>query len=80
MNKPIILTPSDEFGGDKKRLIQFYKRFGFVENKEEIKGHFKDYYNRIQHIDEFGYSSALKKLLMNIIQQRIIFYLEKILN
>ena len=28
--KTIILSPSDEFGGNKKRLIQFYKRFGFV--------------------------------------------------
>lgn len=28
--KIIILSPSDEFGGNKKRLIEFYKRFGFV--------------------------------------------------
>lgn len=36
-NKIIILSPSDEFGGSKKRLIDFYKRFGFVENKGKNK-------------------------------------------
>ena len=29
--KIIILSPSDEFSGNKKRLIEFYKRFGFVD-------------------------------------------------
>lgn len=29
----IELTPSSDFGGNKKRLTEFYKRFGFVENK-----------------------------------------------
>jgi GNAT superfamily N-acetyltransferase len=29
----IALTPSADFGGTKSRLIKFYKRFGFVENK-----------------------------------------------
>ena len=36
-NKIIILTPSDEFGGNVKRLIEFYKRFDFVENKGKNK-------------------------------------------
>ena len=31
----IILTPSNDFGGNKARLIEFYKRFGFVLNKGE---------------------------------------------
>jgi len=35
--KTVILSPSDEFGGNKKRLIEFYKRFGFVENKGKNK-------------------------------------------
>ena len=35
--KTIILSPSDEFGGNKKRLIEFYKRFDFVENKGKNK-------------------------------------------
>ncbi len=29
----IALTPDDAFGGNKNRLIKFYKRFGFVANK-----------------------------------------------
>lgn len=29
----LALSPSGDFGGDKKRLTDFYKRFGFVENK-----------------------------------------------
>ena len=33
-NKKIItLTPSSDFGGNKNRLTQFYKRFGFKLNK-----------------------------------------------
>lgn len=28
----IALTPSGDFGGSKKRLVDFYKRFGFIEN------------------------------------------------
>ena len=31
--KTIGLTPSSDFGGSKKRLTEFYKRFGFIENK-----------------------------------------------
>jgi GNAT superfamily N-acetyltransferase len=29
----VALSPSADFGGTKKRLVEFYKRFGFVENK-----------------------------------------------
>lgn len=29
----VALTPSADFGGDKKRLTQFYERLGFVQNK-----------------------------------------------
>jgi hypothetical protein len=32
-NLPIALTPSSDFGGSKKRLETFYKKFGFVKNK-----------------------------------------------
>ena len=32
-NKRITLTASEDFGGDVTRLKDFYKRFGFVENK-----------------------------------------------
>jgi GNAT superfamily N-acetyltransferase len=40
--KRIVLTPSSDFGGSKARLITFYKRFGFVENK----GRNKDFTTR----------------------------------
>lgn len=33
----VVLTPSSDFGGNKKRLTEFYKRFGFVENKGKNK-------------------------------------------
>lgn len=39
-NKQIVaLTPSSDFGGNKNRLIQFYKRFGFKANM----GHHKSF-------------------------------------
>lgn len=38
-NKTIKLTPSGDFGGSVSRLKEFYKKFGFVENK----GKNKDY-------------------------------------
>jgi 8-oxo-dGTP pyrophosphatase MutT (NUDIX family)/GNAT superfamily N-acetyltransferase len=33
----MVLTPSSDFGGTKSRLVDFYKRFGFVENKGKNK-------------------------------------------
>jgi hypothetical protein len=35
--KRIDLSPSSDFGGNKKRLVDFYKRFGFVQNKGKTK-------------------------------------------
>jgi hypothetical protein len=35
----VTLTPTDEFGASKKKLVAWYKRHGFVENK----GRHKDY-------------------------------------
>lgn len=29
---PLALSPSSDFGGNKSRLVDFYKRFGFVQN------------------------------------------------
>jgi predicted GNAT family N-acyltransferase len=37
--KRIELTPSSDFGGNKSRLVSFYKKHGFIENK----GKHKDY-------------------------------------
>jgi hypothetical protein len=36
-NKTATLTPSSDFGGNKRRLISFYKRFGFVSNRNKNK-------------------------------------------
>jgi GNAT superfamily N-acetyltransferase len=33
----LALTPSGDFGGSKSRLVEFYKRFGFVPNKGRAK-------------------------------------------
>ncbi len=43
-NKQIIaLTPSSDFGGNKNKLIQFYKKFGFKKNAGQYKHYeFKD--------------------------------------
>ena len=35
----LLLTPTNEWGASKARLIQFYKRFGFVENKGSKKNY-----------------------------------------
>ena len=34
---PVALTPSSDFGGNKSRLTEFYKKFGFIENKGKNK-------------------------------------------
>lgn len=38
-NKRISLSPSNDFGGSVKRLKEFYKRFGFYENKGRNKNY-----------------------------------------
>ena len=38
-DKIVALTPSDAFGGNKNRLIKFYKQFGFVMNKGRNKNY-----------------------------------------
>ena len=36
-SKKVTLSPSADFGGSKPRLVKFYKKFGFVENKGKNK-------------------------------------------
>ena len=38
-NKTIALTPSADYGGNKNKLIKFYKQFGFVMNKGRNKNY-----------------------------------------
>ncbi len=42
-HRHVALSPSADFGGNKARLTDFYKRFGFVENKGR---------NRVQEVSE----------------------------
>ena len=53
-NKQIVaLTPSSDFGGNKNRLIQFYKRFGFKHNKGIHKSYeFRDTMIRYPKLNE----------------------------
>jgi len=37
--KTIALTPSSDFGGNKNKLIKFYKKFGFAMNKGRNKNY-----------------------------------------
>jgi len=64
-NKKIItLTPSSDFGGNKNRLIQFYKRFGFKPNKGVHKSYeYMDTMIRWPKISESLSKSMIKKLL-----------------
>jgi len=50
----IALSPSADFGGNKKRLVEFYRRFGFIENKGR---------NRAFSTSESMYRQAAGKVL-----------------
>ena len=52
--KHVVLSPSADFGGNVKRLKNFYKRFGFVENKGK---------NRAFSTSESMYRQAQGKVL-----------------
>lgn len=54
-NLKTALTPSKDFGGDVNKLKEFYKRFGFVENK----GKNKDF-----SISEYMYRNPKNKLIV----------------
>lgn len=67
-NKQIIaLTPSSDFGGNKNRLIQFYKKFGFKKNAGQYKHYgFKD--------DMIRYPRGLnesKSLIKNLLREAL---------
>jgi len=38
-NLTVTLTPTNEFGSNKSKLINFYKKFGFIENKGKNKNY-----------------------------------------
>jgi GNAT superfamily N-acetyltransferase len=54
-NKIVHLTPTDEFGSDKKKLEEFYQRFGFVKNSGKNKDFtIKDSMLRYPHNKIYG--------------------------
>jgi predicted GNAT family acetyltransferase len=72
-NKQIIaLTPSSDFGGNKNRLIQFYKRFGFKHNKGIYKSFvFRDSMIRYPKLNEIM-KSSIRNILRENIDKKII--------
>jgi len=65
-NKKIVtLTPSSDFGGNKNRLTQFYKRFGFKMNKGIHKSYeYMDTMIRWPKLSENQTTSTLIKKLL----------------
>jgi predicted GNAT family acetyltransferase len=60
----IVLTPSSDYGGDKNRLIQFYKKFGFKYNQSIYK-HTNFDYEMIRYPKLNEMSKILIKKLLN---------------
>jgi predicted GNAT family N-acyltransferase len=68
--KVITLTPSSDFGGNKNRLIQFYKRFGFKPNKGVHKSYeYMDVMIRWPKINE---GSSTKTLIKDLLRESLI--------
>jgi predicted GNAT family acetyltransferase len=64
--KIISLTPASDFGGDKNRLVQFYKRFGFKLNQGNHKNfEFQDLMIRYPKLNE------TKQLIKNLLNERL---------
>jgi GNAT superfamily N-acetyltransferase len=65
-NKQIIaLTPASDFGGNKNRLIQFYKRFGFKHNKGIHKSYeFRDAMIRYPKLNE-----TMKPIIKHLLRE-----------
>jgi GNAT superfamily N-acetyltransferase len=65
-NKQIIaLTPSSDFGGNKNRLVQFYKKFGFKHNKGQYKSfEFRDAMIRYPKLNE-----TMKPLIKTLLRE-----------
>lgn len=73
-NKQIIaLTPSSDFGGDKNRLVQFYKKFGFKNNKGVHKSYeFSDTMIRYPKIKESMENTSITESKQRSLIRRLI--------
>jgi len=68
-NKQIVaLTPSADFGGNKNRLIQFYKRFGFKHNKGQYK-HFEFKDDMIRYPK--GMNESVKPMIKQLLRESL---------
>jgi predicted GNAT family acetyltransferase len=63
----IALTPSSDFGGNKNRLIQFYKKFGFKANK----GHHKSFEFRDSMIRYPKLNENMKPLIKKLLRENL---------
>lgn len=66
-NQIIALTPSGDFGGNKNRLIQFYKSFGFKHNKGQYKNFgFRDSMIRYPRMNE-----TMKPIIKQLLRESL---------
>lgn len=65
-SKIITLTPASDFGGNKNRLIQFYKRFGFKHNQGQYKS-----YEVMDTMIRYPRLKETKKLIKKLLREAI---------
>jgi predicted GNAT family N-acyltransferase len=68
--KIITLTPSGDFGGNKNRLVQFYKRFGFKMNKGVHKSY--EYMDTMIRWPKINQLSESKKIIKNLLRNKLL--------
>lgn len=69
--KIVTLTPSSDFGGNKNRLVQFYKKFGFKMNKGVHKSYeYMDTMIRWPRINESNFDT--KSLIKNLLRESLL--------
>jgi GNAT superfamily N-acetyltransferase len=67
-NQILALTPSGDFGGNKNRLIQFYKSFGFKHNKGQYKHFgFRDSMIRYPRMNE-----TMKPMIKSLLREGLL--------
>ena len=67
-NKKIItLTPSSDFGGNKNKLVQFYKRFGFKLNKGIYKNY--EYMDTMIRYPKINQMSETKLFIKELVKE-----------
>lgn len=71
--KIVTLTPSSDFGGNKNRLVQFYKKFGFKMNKGVHKSYeYMDTMIRWPRLNENDFN--VKSMIKNLLRESLLNY------